>query len=364
MQKASISLFSFEDTFLNEGLRARLLAGDPKLAKEKFPDLVQQGARISKEQILGYCTEITCLLTSHDNPEWIANFFSELVGEELENSKKCFKKIAIEGPHEITTLNIATKAYRFDKGAWIYIFYIPESWSSLYRNQHLKDLKGKNSHIDAAHQILSAKYSFLTKPTFYYYDSLEQNLEAAKALERLPLLRCRITSPNLPFKIEKAYLPTSKNLNLHQAQNELHAISNFYKSLNNINRKAQEHGAYKDKDHQDAKDAAQSLHDNIHSLYSKTIEEPPHPNYQKFMRDSSKFIHTSLDTLNNHRGWKNFTANLGLAIAGLGIIYGIAFFIHRIKDRQWGFKLCRTDSEILVNQLDNSIQDLYQTFGG
>jgi|HubBroStandDraft_6_1064221.scaffolds.fasta_scaffold619929_2 hypothetical protein len=86
-----------------------------------------------------------------------------------------------------------------------------------------------------------------------------------------------------------------------------------------------------------------------HEIFIQACTEP--------LKDARKILET-------HRGWNHILANVALAIAGLGVFYGVAVLINKARTGNFFF-FQKTDSIKKIDHLEGSIgsiQSSIQTY--
>ncbi len=101
----------------------------------------------------------------------------------------------------------------------------------------------------------------------------------------------------------------------------------------------------------EAYNAAEKLHEELSRCFLKYLKDE---DYQTFKKTWDQAIKTHKPTLEKHRGWKNFLANLALFIVTLGIVHTGAV----IAGKHGLFALTKTDSAKHVDDLEQSIKKL------
>lgn len=116
-----------------------------------------------------------------------------------------------------------------------------------------------------------------------------------------------------------------------------------------------------------AKDDAINLYNNLQREFKAYLKSPKDQSgLDEFRNNSKRFISQCSGTLKEHRGWKNFLANLimhiGLFVTTAGIGNAVALGISYAQgNKNLMFPLVNTDSQKQLNNLAGYIQNFVIT---
>ncbi|GAG64375.1 unnamed protein product, partial [marine sediment metagenome] len=111
-----------------------------------------------------------------------------------------------------------------------------------------------------------------------------------------------------------------------------------------------------DKKLEAAASSASTLSTALDTAYKKYYNGDRSPaNAETFIRESREAIKTARPELETHRGWGRVLANVGLAIAGIGVLYGIALIANTIHTKGKHTFFYKTDSESKIEEVEKAI---------
>lgn len=103
---------------------------------------------------------------------------------------------------------------------------------------------------------------------------------------------------------------------------------------------------------------AESIHDLIETIIIEANIYKNAPSsaasYKSFSEKTSPALKKTGDVLKEHRGYNHILANIALAIAGLGIFYGIAAVVNRVQTGNWLF-FNKTDSAKKLDDVTDAL---------
>jgi len=102
--------------------------------------------------------------------------------------------------------------------------------------------------------------------------------------------------------------------------------------------------------------ATENLHKGIKREFDNYVLGAIDP--ATFQTNCFNHIKVARRELEHHRDMKNFWANLGLAVAGLGVFYGVAVLIHRARSKHNNFLFFQTDAEKKLNQFEHVVEEM------
>ena len=133
-----------------------------------------------------------------------------------------------------------------------------------------------------------------------------------------------------------------------KTKNQIDAEYNFNVLLNDILKKEQQFKKNKDTD---AENAAHDLHTALQTASGVYFKSELNQNsYDTFNESCDDAIETARDTLQHHRGWKDFVAKVALALVCILIPAALAIS-SKIRTGHWNFRLFKTDSSKKLDEV-------------